>query len=436
MVRFMTVVFILATVYRSYSKRIPLIILGVDGYAYQAYEKFKNKTDENFLAFPIKPVFPSATFPNFLSIATGLYPTQHGIINNKFLNKDKNATFLFNNLQHDQFDWFRGEPIWITAKKSGLRVYTDMWIGASASYSGIKPDFYSLFNPTKTFQQKTKDLISNIDDEKTRCDLYMVYSNEPDRSLHVTRLSDRAEVERIHNMVEEQISQLLSSLGDRDYNIIVVSDHGMASFEERFSLSKELEDRAQLFIGGPFGMWYIREGDEIENVVEDLNEYLVDNGMEGVVATDTASLPSRFNLCGLEKEGLPEIVLMVDNEAMVQNQYPSHFKSGHGYDNELPEMQGHVRVHGPGFNEKAKTGHMTDHVVMNTELYNLFCSLLRIHPADNTGNLKTFDFLLVEPPNWELSYTQLSEPCSKEGQQDDLRKDDSQSICDGERNES
>ena len=32
--------------------------------------------------------------------------------------------------------------------------------------------------------------------------------------------------------------------------MIVVSDHGMASFKERFSLSKQLEDRAQLFIGG------------------------------------------------------------------------------------------------------------------------------------------------------------------------------------------
>ena len=41
-------------------------------------------------------------------------------------------------------------------------------------------------------------------------------------------------------------------------------------------------------------MWYIREGDEIEKVVEDLNEYLADNGMEGVVATDTTSLPSRY----------------------------------------------------------------------------------------------------------------------------------------------
>ena len=41
----------------------------------------------------------------------------------------------------------------------------------------------------------------------------MVYSNEPDSSLHGTSLSDRAEVERIHSMVEEQISQLISSLG-------------------------------------------------------------------------------------------------------------------------------------------------------------------------------------------------------------------------------
>ena len=41
----------------------------------------------------------------------------------------------------------------------------------------------------------------------------MIYSNEPDSTLHVTDMTNTLEVERIHRMVEEQISYLISSLG-------------------------------------------------------------------------------------------------------------------------------------------------------------------------------------------------------------------------------
>ena len=43
-----------------------------------------------------------------------------------------------------------------------------MWVGAGASYRGVTPDFVTLFNPTKTFQQKTEDLVANLEDDNAR----------------------------------------------------------------------------------------------------------------------------------------------------------------------------------------------------------------------------------------------------------------------------
>ena len=43
-----------------------------------------------------------------------------------------------------------------------------MWIGAAADHGGVRPDYVNLFDKTKTFQEKTEDLVSNLDNEGER----------------------------------------------------------------------------------------------------------------------------------------------------------------------------------------------------------------------------------------------------------------------------
>lgn len=64
------------------------------------------------------PSFPSKTFPNHYTIATGLYPEHHGIIENNIA--DFVAVFKIDNKKEVQNPrWWLGEPIWVTAEKQG-----------------------------------------------------------------------------------------------------------------------------------------------------------------------------------------------------------------------------------------------------------------------------------------------------------------------------
>ncbi|NQV15670.1 alkaline phosphatase family protein, partial [bacterium] len=65
----------------------PIILISMDGFRWD----YMNRTDtpnmdfianEGVQAESMIPVFPSFTFPNHLSIVTGCYPQNHGIINN------------------------------------------------------------------------------------------------------------------------------------------------------------------------------------------------------------------------------------------------------------------------------------------------------------------------------------------------------------------
>ena len=63
-------------------KKPYLILISLDGFRWDYAEKYKPPHLSNFIKGGVKaesliPCFPSKTFPNHYSIATGMYPDQH-----------------------------------------------------------------------------------------------------------------------------------------------------------------------------------------------------------------------------------------------------------------------------------------------------------------------------------------------------------------------
>lgn len=57
------------------------------------------------------------TFPNHYSMATGLHPDHHGLVNNFFYAPDLDSVYVMGNPNPA---FFGGEPIWNTAEKQGV----------------------------------------------------------------------------------------------------------------------------------------------------------------------------------------------------------------------------------------------------------------------------------------------------------------------------
>lgn len=62
----------------------------------------------------MKPMFVTKTFPNHLSIATGLYEESHGVIANNFYDPVFKETFDYNNTESRWWDNGVGLPIWVS----------------------------------------------------------------------------------------------------------------------------------------------------------------------------------------------------------------------------------------------------------------------------------------------------------------------------------
>ena len=66
-----------------------LILVSIDGFARDYLSIYPTPALDRIArtgvrAASLRPVFPSLTFPNHYSIATGLYPSEHGIVHNHF----------------------------------------------------------------------------------------------------------------------------------------------------------------------------------------------------------------------------------------------------------------------------------------------------------------------------------------------------------------
>ena len=104
--------------------------------------------------------FPTVTFPNHYSIATGLYPDHHGLINNTFFAPELNLMYRIGDRKAvENPAFYLGEPMWITAKKQGLKTASFFWVGSEAPVQGMQPDYWKKYDSKVTYSERIDTVI-------------------------------------------------------------------------------------------------------------------------------------------------------------------------------------------------------------------------------------------------------------------------------------
>src|SRR5574344_3065194 len=79
----------------------------------------------------MQPSYPASTFPNHYTIATGLVPDHHGIVNNFFCDyRSQRMYSMTDSLTRYNPYYYLGEPIWITAQKQNIKTGNIYWVGS------------------------------------------------------------------------------------------------------------------------------------------------------------------------------------------------------------------------------------------------------------------------------------------------------------------
>lgn len=181
------------------------------------------------------PVYPTLTFPNHYSIATGRLPRHHGLVANRFPSGDRSAWYsLRDRAAVEDGQWYLAEPIWVTAERHGMPTAAFYFVGTEADVGGVRPARWRSFDPDVPDRKRVDQVLSWLaEPPETRPRLTTLYFETVDDAGHYHgpgSTEHRAAVAA----VDADLGRLVAGIralphGDR-VSLIVVSDHGSAPY--------------------------------------------------------------------------------------------------------------------------------------------------------------------------------------------------------------
>lgn len=341
-------------------------------------------------AHSLIPSFPSVTFPNHYTIATGLYPDHHGLVHNNFYDDSLKLSYSISNrkvVEDPRF--YGGEPIWNTAGRQGLKTASYFWVGSETMVNGKQPDYW------KRYDQKV-DNGSRIDTvakwlslpENARPRLVLLYFSEPDHTGHLYgphSPETNKTVVYMDSLMGVLYSKLMTTPVNKSIDLIIVSDHGMSAVsEEKNIVLDQFVPKTwcrQIEGYNPFYMIQPEAGydDSVYNALGKVAHLKVWKKNE---------IPAHLNY-GSNSRIFP-VVVLADSSYSLTWSFKRIEKGGaHGYDIRNTDMHGIFYAVGPDFKKD-----MQFPSFQNIHIYDLIAGLLKITPAPNDGKPEaTFNML-------------------------------------------
>ena len=193
-----------------------------------------NEIASNGIRCILKPSYPASTFPNHYTIATGLVPDHHGIINGSFWNPDTKRLFsMGDSLTRYDPEYYYGEPIWVTAEKAGVKTASIYWVGSDVATQGVLPTYaYPWWDtPHLSFEERANEAVRLLSLPKdARPKLLMLYFDEPDATSHKygpLAQETKEMVKHLDSIIVNMYHRLQALPHGNKINLIVLADHGM-----------------------------------------------------------------------------------------------------------------------------------------------------------------------------------------------------------------
>ena len=379
------------------------VIISLDGFRWDYPEYYEMPLMDSLAAVGVKarmePSFPSSTFPNHYTMATGLVPDHHGLVNNSFWNPDTEHGYAISD-KDSRYDprYYGGEPIWLTAQRQGVRCGVVYWVGSDIPFGpegdGL-PTYYRHWDaePHWNFEERIDEIVRLLSlPRKERPRLVMGYFDEPDHAGHVygpISAQCKAQAEQMDSLMNVLYSRLKALPHGKRINFIVTGDHGMADISpERFIAWYDVlpEEWIERITGNlPTSIW-IKEG-YLEQAYERLS------AIEHLNVWKHGEVPEYLHYGTSNRLG--DLIVSPD-KGWQFNFAPSRSMGAHGFDCKETDMMVAFRAAGPDFKKgfEAPFAEGEQSAFRNIDLYPMLCKLLGIKPAPVDGSLERIQPIL------------------------------------------
>lgn len=353
---------------KSFAKTT-VVVVSIDGFAHKYLLQYQppqllNIARQGVMAHGLIPVYPTKTFPNHVSIATGNYPENHGILHNDFYRSDIDKFYRPAGEIEDN-RWIISEPIWTIIEKNNRKSAIYFWPASEATISSVLPSIVMPFSRDTSNSKRIDGVISWLEmADDNRPELIMAYLSDVDSSGHKSGPSSK-NLQQAIKEVDSEIGRLYRKILtlDGNINLIIVSDHGMvntgseslleptALFE---SLNKSLANNLNIINGETQLFIYAKNPKAYSEVRSHLTNLQKDNS--------TNKEKQQFEIFFKEKYPkhwhydskepfIPDVVINAIPPYTFKTKYNQQNKATHGFDPKAIDLNGIFIANGPSFKE-------------------------------------------------------------------------------------
>ncbi|MCJ1306791.1 hypothetical protein MMC25_000434 [Agyrium rufum] len=402
------------------------ILISLDGFRADFLNRGLTPSLNSFIAEGVspefmRPSFPSLTFPNHYTMVTGLHPESHGVVGNTFWDPALQSEFYYTDPARSMQPqwWDEAEPLWVTAESQGIRSAIHMWPGSEAHLQSlttleeVPPAFVDVYNGTETLSRKVDRILSFLDLQsyeeqpikyetmKARPQLIVAYVPNVDAHGHLYGPNSTQIRQTIKN-VDIMLGSLFAGIAERNLasivNIVIVSDHGMATTATSRLLQYEdlIEDTSLIehIDGWPLYGLRPKYPEDLQSIYDMLVAKAEKTAGYDVYLRDV-NMPERYHFTNnpriaplwlVPKTGWAIVHKDEFNIADSKRTGAVYHPRGlHGYDHEDPLMRAIFIARGPAFPHDA--GSRLE-AFQNTDVYNIVCDSLGMEPRPNNGTLR------------------------------------------------
>ncbi len=382
-----------------------LVLISIDGFRWDYPDLYPTPAIDRIAKRGIKaealqPAFPTLTFPNHYSIATGMLPTHHGLVANNFPGTESASWYSYKTRSAVQDgSWYLAEPLWVTAEKQGMVTAAYFFVGTEADVQGVRPTHWKKYDVNDSGEKRVTQVLGWLGQPApVRPHLITLYFEEVDNHSHWYGPGSPESIKSIRH-VDEQIGHLLDGIETLPFAeniyIVLVSDHGMAPYNKQkpvFVLDRYVNlEGTRLTEGGPWVSVHFDQRDDARTMeIRDTINQAWDCGR----AMLPADVPESWAVD--DNPRFPDLIIQADPGCAVISSSDMRKKitpGDHGWPPEMEEMKGIFMAYGPGIAPGTRTG-----VIQVTDVYPLMMKILDLnYPGPIDGDRNRLPSILETP---------------------------------------
>ncbi|XP_069487585.1 glycerophosphocholine cholinephosphodiesterase ENPP6 [Ambystoma mexicanum] len=370
---------------------------------------FRALVEQGVQAEYLTPDFPSLSYPNYYTLMTGRHTEVHQMTGNYMWDPKTNTSFDIGANEDSllRMWWDGSEPLWVTMRNAGKKVFMYYWPGCEVEILGVRPNYCRPYYNTPSdanFSIAVNDAVQSLSNGSA--DMAAVYYERVDLEGHHNG-PESDQVKAAAKVVDRMLSDLLTQIKDKnlqdDLNIILFSDHGMTEIswmEKVIELQNYINssDIVQSKDRGPVVNLWPAEGKQTQvynnlKAVQHMNVY------------EKEEVPDRFYY----KNGkfVAPLTLVAEQGWFItwSKALLPYWNNGtgvkeawqhgwHGYDNEIMDMRGFFLAHGPDFKPNFKAA-----PIRTVDVYNIMCNITGTKAQPNNGSWSRVECMLRSLPS-------------------------------------